>query len=266
MPICPSTPAMGVSEPNHTANRPRSIHRPVAPSTGLSVSDRSLSCREQVQTDLPHGWACVASCSRGAYNHGKVEMERAYRAPLWELPHLAWGALCASRERRPAIGEGSGHPAQSLRSLACVAPSALREEGVVKLVHISAYYKADQPDGLNGSLASPDGSDLTAMLQELRASWDELWRSAVDGQTTDDLVRALELQLAEIGARRQQQGSSSEKDLLIAIANIDLLERVGRLKGNEFNGVMLIHAEKSRAVVVPQSSPGGSASAPEDET
>lgn len=135
----------------------------------------------------------------------------------------------------------------------------------MKLLHVSAHYKADQPDGLNGSTASLDGNDLGAMFQDLRTSWDQLWREAVEGHTTDDLVRALEQQLTEIAMRRQQ-GSSSEEELLIAIANIDLLERVGRLKGDEFNGIMLMHADTSDAVAVPQSSPSGTASAQQGTT
>lgn len=112
----------------------------------------------------------------------------------------------------------------------------------MSLVYISAFYKADRPGGLYVRISQQNLEDLGEALKQLRAAWDKLWRGSVDNQTTYGLVRALEYQLFEIGVRRRT-GRSSQEDVVKAIANIDLLQRVGQLKSDEYNGIVLYYQE-----------------------
>jgi hypothetical protein len=114
----------------------------------------------------------------------------------------------------------------------------------MNLISISAHYQGDRPNGLNVSVRGADFADLGALFQELRSGWDRMWRNAVYRQTTSRLVQDLVGQLERLGARPRSTRLSPE-DALLAIANIDLLERIGHLKPDDYNGMMLIYGDKA---------------------
>jgi hypothetical protein len=114
----------------------------------------------------------------------------------------------------------------------------------MNLISISAHYQGDGPNGLNVSVGDADCADLDAMFQELRSGWDRMWRSAVYRQTTYQLVQDLVGQLERLGSRPRPKRLSTE-DALLAIANIDLLERIGHLKPDDFNGMMLVYSDRA---------------------
>lgn len=110
----------------------------------------------------------------------------------------------------------------------------------MKIASITAFYKADQWDGLNSRLTTPDLQDLTPEFIVFRTQWDAMWRKYADQGKTEWLVEYLLGQLNQI--MRKPRSERNLEDAWLAIANVDLLERQGRLKADEFNGLQLITA------------------------
>lgn len=111
----------------------------------------------------------------------------------------------------------------------------------VTLQIICALYLGDRRDGLNVKLAQPDGSDLQDLLAELRQGADELWRMAVYHSATAAHIGKLMRELDRI--RAKPRGSRSQEDMVLAISIIDFLQRIGHLKPDEFNGILLYAAD-----------------------
>jgi hypothetical protein len=111
----------------------------------------------------------------------------------------------------------------------------------MRLIHVSAHYKGDQDDGLTIRLTPAQEQDLAPILTEVRQYADRIWRAAADSGTTAELIRELESQLRAFVVSRRRQGSLSDDDRMSALAHIDLLERVGHLRSDEYNGVVLMY-------------------------
>ena len=110
-----------------------------------------------------------------------------------------------------------------------------------KLLLISAFYKNNVPEGLAVSI-SHEAGDLDAILNDLKQSWDEMWSLSVYNDDTATLVQDLFGQLDGLG--QKDKGKLTLHDFLLAIGNIYLLEKIGKLKGDEFNGLQLAYDKR----------------------
>jgi len=110
----------------------------------------------------------------------------------------------------------------------------------MKLIAISAFYNARAHDGIRLRIQSPEWDDVGDLLEVLRAERNAVWQAAASRAATAALVVAIERQLAELRARPPSPWS--KEDSFMALANIDLLERTGHLKPDEYNGLMLFQA------------------------
>ena len=109
-----------------------------------------------------------------------------------------------------------------------------------KIIQLSAFYRNDKPDGVGVTLTEELG-DLDHAFWQLRDSYDAMWREELDNATTATLVADLLGQLDEIG----QNKSHLELPMaLLVIGNVWLLEKIGALKADEFNGIQLIVRRK----------------------
>lgn len=107
-----------------------------------------------------------------------------------------------------------------------------------KLIQLSAFYKNDQPNGVGLTLTEEFG-DLDLLFSSIRDGWDGMWLRAVHYGSTGALVRSLHEHLDEIGQSGKPIGT-----LITAcrvIGDIYLLERVGELKSDEYNGLLLAY-------------------------
>jgi hypothetical protein len=107
-----------------------------------------------------------------------------------------------------------------------------------KLIQISAFFRNDKSNGIGLTLPRELG-DLDKVLLELITSYDLMWRQSVYESETAQLVTELVQQLEAIG---------STKDFtlhlgLLAVGNVYLLEKVGHLKSDEFNGLQLVYVD-----------------------
>lgn len=108
----------------------------------------------------------------------------------------------------------------------------------MKLLWIGAFFKADQKDGLSLRFCEKSSEDLSGALNLLRLAWDEQWRDAVYKNQTARVGQQLMRELDELRAKPQERRTPEE--IWTAVANIDLLERVGQLKSDEYNGIGLM--------------------------
>lgn len=107
-----------------------------------------------------------------------------------------------------------------------------------KLVQLSAFYKNDQSNGVRLTLTEEFG-DLDLLFSSIRDSWDGMWLRAVRLENTESLVRSLREHLDEVG-----HSSEPIRTLITAyrvIGDIYLLERVGELKSDEYNGLLFAY-------------------------
>ena len=111
---------------------------------------------------------------------------------------------------------------------------------------ISAHYLGDRPDGLNMKFGERDGLDLQDLMARLRKVTDTQWRTAVYHSATATHLAGLLGQLDRI--RMKPVGSRSNEEVLLAISIIDLLQRIGHLKPDEFNGILLYAADEKLPV------------------
>lgn len=109
-----------------------------------------------------------------------------------------------------------------------------------KLVQISVFWRNDEPDGIGVTLTQNFG-DLDFILNTIVEQWDEMYREAVYHDSTEKLIQDL--------LRQLEQLRTVDKQLLdfqaigILIGSIHLLEKLGRLPKNDFNGVLLAYVE-----------------------
>ena len=107
-----------------------------------------------------------------------------------------------------------------------------------KLIQLSALYKNDQPDGVRLTLTEEFG-DLDLLLSSIRDGWDGMWLRAVRHESTDSLVRSLREHLDEAG--RSGKPIQTTITACRVIGDIYLLERVGALRSDEYNGLLLAY-------------------------
>ena len=107
-----------------------------------------------------------------------------------------------------------------------------------KLIQISAFYRNDKPNGVGVTLPRELG-DLDKVLADLTTSYNLMWRQSVYESETAQLVTELVQQLEAIGTTKDFTFRLG----LLAVANIWLLEKIGHLKSDEFNGLQLIYAD-----------------------
>jgi hypothetical protein len=111
---------------------------------------------------------------------------------------------------------------------------------------ISARYLGERPDGLNIKLAERDGVDLQELMSLLRERLDSQWKTAVYHSTTAAHIAGLlgELDLIRVKPKRDR----SLEETVLAISIIDFLQRIGHLKPDEFNGILLYAADEKLPV------------------
>ena len=108
------------------------------------------------------------------------------------------------------------------------------------LFQISVFWRNDQPDGIGVTLTH-DFGDLDLIFNTISEQWDEMYREAVYHDSTETLVRDLFVQLEQL--RHVHRGAIDFQSVGILIGNIYLLEKLGRLPKNDFNGVLLAYVE-----------------------
>lgn len=104
------------------------------------------------------------------------------------------------------------------------------------LMQISAFYRNDQPNGIGITLTND--LPLDTILLELRTNYDLMWRQSTFESEQAQLTKDLFGQLEFIGRNKKPLGMHLA---LMAIGNIYLLEKIGALEGDEFNGLQLIY-------------------------
>jgi len=106
-----------------------------------------------------------------------------------------------------------------------------------RLLSISAFYRNDEPNGIGITLRDEAG-DLTEIFQLLKDSYDAMWEESENDNETDTLTADLFEQLQAIG---QSKPITDPKKMLLVIGNVYLLERVGALITDEFNGLQFAY-------------------------
>ncbi len=105
-----------------------------------------------------------------------------------------------------------------------------------KLIQISTFYRNDKPNGVGVTLPRELG-DLDKVLNDLTTNYDLMWRQSVYESDTAQLVMDLIQQLEAIGMTKDFTIHLG----LLAVGNVYLLEKVGHLKPDEFNGLQLVY-------------------------
>ena len=107
-----------------------------------------------------------------------------------------------------------------------------------KLIQLSAFFRNDKPDGVGVTLTEEFG-DLDDVLSTIKTNWDAMWRLAVQESNTRELIDDLFRQLDVI--TKFKEDGLGPTEITILIGNLYLLERIGELTGDEFNGLLLVY-------------------------
>jgi hypothetical protein len=107
------------------------------------------------------------------------------------------------------------------------------------LLQISAFYQNDKPNGIGVTLT--DELPLDTIFHEITHNYDAMWRQSVFESETSQLTKDLFAQLEFIGRNKKPLGMEMA---LMTIGNIYLLEKVGALVDDEYNGLQLIYRSK----------------------
>ena len=110
----------------------------------------------------------------------------------------------------------------------------------IHLFQISAFWRNDQPDGIGVTITDEAFTvPLTEIMDEIMENYWQMWVEAENEGTTDELVSDLVAQLTDVSRRRESLDIS---DAVWVIGNIWLLERVGYIKADEYNGCVFAAA------------------------
>ncbi len=105
-----------------------------------------------------------------------------------------------------------------------------------KLYALHAFYRNDEPHGVGITITHEVG-DLDGMFAMLKESYDAMWEEAEEEDTTDELIADLFSQLQGIGASKP---ITDVKKMLMVIGNVYLLEKVGALTTDDYNGMSYV--------------------------
>ena len=106
-----------------------------------------------------------------------------------------------------------------------------------RLIQISAFYKNDKPTGIGISIDQSFGN-LDDLLIILTASYNAMWAECQENGSLPDLISDLRLQLLEMGETRPHYGI---EEMSLIVGNIYLLEKMGQMVTDEFNGLQLVY-------------------------
>jgi hypothetical protein len=104
-----------------------------------------------------------------------------------------------------------------------------------RIWQISVFYKNKLPGGVGLTLREP--LDLDHMMKTITTANDAMWAEAVESNTLRTLIRDMHAQLAGIG----QEPQRSLTHALLALGNVYLLEKHGRMEIDEGNGLSIFH-------------------------
>jgi hypothetical protein len=110
-----------------------------------------------------------------------------------------------------------------------------------RLVQVGAFYRNDMPDGVGVSLFEDfDDPYLDEVFNGIKSNYDKMWRVAVFESDTRKLIDELRGQLASIGSKNTEL---SVAKAAIVIGNVYLLEKLGEIVSDEYNGLWLAYME-----------------------
>lgn len=109
-----------------------------------------------------------------------------------------------------------------------------------KLIAISGLYKYDTPNGLRITFTRDIG-ELELYFQILKDGYDELWRDAVYGSKEQNVINSMFKELNTRGKRKRKYFQLKTSAALMGA--IYMLEQVGHLKTDKYNGIKLEYAE-----------------------
>lgn len=106
----------------------------------------------------------------------------------------------------------------------------------IHLFQISVFWRNDQPDGIGVTISEEAFTvPLTDIMDEIMENYWNMWVEAENEGNTEELVSDLLAQLRSASEIRQRLDIS---DAVWLIGSIWLLERVGRIKSDEYNGCL----------------------------
>lgn len=108
-----------------------------------------------------------------------------------------------------------------------------------RLLSVSAFYKNDLPRGIGIQLLQDYAPDLNRFMLEIAVAYRLMWRASVIDGTQHLLIRDSVTRLDALG-RRDKQQPLSDSDVTSIIGNVWLLEEVGMIHSNEYNGMQYI--------------------------
>lgn len=106
----------------------------------------------------------------------------------------------------------------------------------INLFQISAFYQNDKPDGIGVTITEEAFAvPLTETMADIMESYWKMWLEAEEEGKTEELVSDL---LAQLSHASENQQKLEISDTAWVIGNIWLLERVGAIKADEYNGCL----------------------------
>ena len=110
-----------------------------------------------------------------------------------------------------------------------------------RLVQVSAFYRNDKPEGVGVSLFEDfDYPYLDDVFNGIKSNYDEMWKQSVYESDTRKLINELVAQLDAIGSSKRELSISQAA---LVIGNVYLLEKLGELVSDKFNGLWLAYVE-----------------------
>lgn len=108
-----------------------------------------------------------------------------------------------------------------------------------RLLSISAFYKNDGPAGIGLQVLEDYVPDLHLLMLEIAITYRLLWRAAViDG--TQHLAIRDSLAALEARGRQRKRRPPTEEDVVSILGNVWLLEEIGMIRSDEYNGMQYI--------------------------
>jgi hypothetical protein len=107
-----------------------------------------------------------------------------------------------------------------------------------RIWQISVFYKNKLPSGVGLTLCQP--LDLDHLMETITTANDAMWAEAAASNTLPALIRDLRAQLTGIGQAAQRSLTHG----LLALGNVYLLEKHGRMKTDDWNGLSIIYRDE----------------------
>jgi hypothetical protein len=110
-----------------------------------------------------------------------------------------------------------------------------------EILQLSAFYNNDLPGGVGVTLGR-DNADLDELMKTISTYNDAMWAEAAAISSLPELTSDLRSQLNAIG-KKAQLGFT---DALLTIGNVYILEKHGRMKTDNWNGLSLCYITHAR--------------------